>query len=278
MNRIEIRNDIEENFDTTHTWRFGLNLSAPDVWHEEVGAVVRAKKVSQGGHYSSRAQNSRYDWLTLNHFADMSGSGDVGVTLSNADCYFIRLGNSTVSTLDTNTPQISVLAGGRVVAGNNGLPHQGGDTHFLQRFALQTHGAYNQVAAMKFALEHQNPLVTGVVTGGTAYPETFYSLLTVSNPNVLLWAIKPSEEGIRRAIIARVWNLSAGAATFSLTLAGRPILYALRTTHIETPIEGAAVKHGVLTANLNSQQLGTFSLGVFELEEKVYLPAVLGNS
>jgi len=120
--------------------------------------------------------------------------------------------------------------------------------------------------------------VTGVVTGGTAYPETFYSLLTISNPNVLLWALKPSEEGIRRAIIARVWNLSAGAATFSLTLAGRPILYALRTTHIETPIEGAAVSHGVLTANLNSQQLGTFSLGVFELEEKVYLPTVLGNS
>ena len=29
-------------------------------------------ELAQGGHYSSR--NARYDWLTLNHFADISGA------------------------------------------------------------------------------------------------------------------------------------------------------------------------------------------------------------
>ena len=161
--RIDIRNDIDENFDAVHAWRFGFELTHPDVWHEEVGAVIRAKLLADGGHYAHRC--ARYDWLTLNHFADISGDGDVGATLSNADCYYMRLGSSDPESFDTNTPQISALAGGQVDGPSLGIPNQGGDTHFMQRFAVQTHGVYDQVSAMRFALEHQNPLVTGVVTG-----------------------------------------------------------------------------------------------------------------
>ena len=68
-------------------WRFGFNITSPDVWHEEVGAIIRARLTTAGGHYSPR--NARYDWLTLNRFADMSGGG-VGVTLANADCYYMQ--------------------------------------------------------------------------------------------------------------------------------------------------------------------------------------------
>jgi alpha-mannosidase len=275
--RIEIRNDINQNFDTTYTWRFGFNLTSPDVWHEEVGAVIRAKLLSQGGHYSGRANNSRYDWLTLNHFADMSGGG-VGVTLSNADCYFMKLGSSTSGSLDTSTSQFSVLAGGRVANGGNGLPGQGGDTHFLQRFALQTHDAYSPVTAMKFALEHQNPLVTGAVTGGSVYPETSYSLVTISNPNVLLWALKPAEEGVAAGIIARVWNLSTSSTSFSLELSSGPIVTAWHTTHLETPLESATVDGGALSADIAANQLKTFRLGTFSFDHTVYLPVILRQS
>src|SRR5581483_7682392 len=52
--RIEIRNDITQNFSDVYTWGFGFNLDSPDVWHEEVGAVIRAKLLTQGGHYSPR--------------------------------------------------------------------------------------------------------------------------------------------------------------------------------------------------------------------------------
>jgi alpha-mannosidase len=214
---IDIRNDINQNFDSVFTWGFGFNLTPPDVWHEEVGAVIRAKLQSQGGNYSDRIDNSRYDWLTLNHFADMS-NGSLGLTLSNADCYFMKLGDSTVSSLDTSTPRISVLAGGRVVNGNNGLPGQGGDVHFMQRFALKTHDAFDPVNAMKFALEHQNPLVTGVVTGGSIYPEDSYSLLSISNSKVLLWALKPAEDGIDQGIVVRMWNLSSVKESFLLNM------------------------------------------------------------
>ncbi|HWQ32503.1 MAG TPA: glycoside hydrolase [Blastocatellia bacterium] len=256
--RIEIRNEITQNFGDVQTWGFGFNLDSPDLWHEEVGAVIRARLTTQGGHYSPR--NARYDWLTLNHFADLSGSG-AGVTLSNADCYFMQLGNSTPSVLDTNTPLLSVLAGGQVDGTNLGIPGQGGDSNFTQRFALQTRGAYDPAAAMRFALEHQNPLVTALVTGNSssAYPESSSQFVTISNPNVLLWSLKPAEEGIAQGIIARTWNLSDSAASYQLQLASQ-ITAAVRTTHIETNLEAAAVNNGALAATAAPQQLQTFRL------------------
>ncbi|MEK7403567.1 MAG: glycosyl hydrolase-related protein [Acidobacteriota bacterium] len=233
--RIDIRNDINQNFSETHAWSYAFNLDQPDVRHEEVGAVIRAKLASQGGHYSDR--NARYDWLTLNHFADMTGQG-AGVTLSNADTAFMRLGRSTVKELDTATPQISPLAGGQVDGPKLGIPRQGGDTHFLQRFALRTHGGYDAASAMRFALEHQNPLVAAPVAGGSAYPEDAFSAITVSNPNVLLWAWKPAEEGIGRGIIARVWNVSDRPARFTLKT-WRRVARIWQTTHIETNLKPA---------------------------------------
>jgi alpha-mannosidase len=264
------------------TWQFGFNLASPDVWHEEVGAIIRAKLTTSGGHYSSRTINSRYDWLTLNHFAAMTGSGSVGVTLSNADCYFMKLGNSTTGTLDTLTSKIEVLAGGKVVTGNNGLPSQGGDTSFLQRFALQAHGAYDQAAAMRFAMEHQNPFVTGAINGGSAYPEDRFSALTISNDNVLLSALKPADDDINQGIVARVWNLSNAPASFTLTLPSDPLVSAQRLTHIETPVAAHPVTGGALTDSLSAQQLKTYAMLpaslLTNLDQHVYMPVMLRNA
>ncbi|MBU0717453.1 MAG: hypothetical protein KJ749_04320, partial [Planctomycetes bacterium] len=193
--RIEISNEIAENFDSVQQWRFGFELEAPDVWHEEVGAIIRAKLAGSGGRYAE--SGARYDWLTLNHFADMTGVGNMGVTLSNADCYFMRLSNSSAGLLDTTTPQISILAGGRVVSSGHGIPAQGGDDHFTQRFAIRTHDQYDQPAAMRLSLEHQNPFVAGSIRGTNPQLDgATYSAMTVSDPDVLFGALKPAEEGI----------------------------------------------------------------------------------
>lgn len=256
--RIEIRNDINQNFSDVRTWGFGFNLDSPDVSHEEVGAIARARLLAQGGNYSPR--NARYDWLTMNHFADMS-SGGAGVTLSNADCYFMKLGNSTSTFLDTGTPLINALAGGQVDSVNLGIQNQGGDTHFLQRFALQTHDAYNSARAMRFALEHQNPLIAGVVTGGNAYPENSYSLFTIADPDTLLWSIKPAEEGIGQGIITRVWNMSTAPINAALVFS-RPVASAKRTTHIETDLSDAYMLGGVPYALLAGQQMQTFRINL----------------
>lgn len=256
--RIEIRNDVMENFGETLTWGYSFNMNAPDVWHEEVGAVIRAKLLPEGGHYSPK--NARYDWLTINHFADISGSDGVGVTLSNADASYMQLGHSTHTVLDTHIPQLNILAGGQVDGGHFGIPDQGGDTQFLQRFALQTHGVFNQTAAMQFALEHQNPFITNTVTGThPSYSEASESFLTLSDPDILLWALKPAEDGINQGIITRVWNQANTARNYTLSLAPG-IASGKRTTHIETDIDDATIEHGKLSATLNANQMQTHRL------------------
>lgn len=255
--RIDIRNEVTQNFADTFTWGFGFNLDNPDVWHEEVGAVVRAKLQPQGGHYSTR--NARYDWLTLNHFASM-GDGQVGVVLSNADCYFMQLGASQPQQLDVTTPQLSVLVGGQVDGPSLGLANQGGDSHFLQRFALQTQNMFNPVEAMRFALEHQNPLVTGAVTGGTALPATHYSLLQLSDPNALLWALKPADDS--SGLIVRLWNLGASPSSGDVTFTNRQVTSAQHVTHIETPLGPAPIRNGSLETALTAQQLKTYQVNL----------------
>lgn len=262
--RVDITNEIKQNFTNLRTWSNSFEISSPDVWHEEVGAVIRGKLIANGGHYSPR--NARYDWLTMNHFADVTdGANSFGITLSNADAYFMKLGTSGVSTLDTATPQINVLAGGQIDGAALGIPNQGGDSYFMQRFSLQPHGAFSQTAAMKFSLEHQNPFVTGMIDGlGTfnrSYPATSLSFLQISNPDVLLWALKPAEDGISRGIVARVWNQGNSPGNYTLGLS-RTITSAEKLTHIETFIEAAAVSSGQLNANINQQQIQTHLLKV----------------
>jgi alpha-mannosidase len=275
LNRIDIRNQITQNFNTVLKWRFGFNLTSPDMWHEEVGAIIRAKLTTSGGHYSPR--NARYDWLTLNRFADMSGGG-AGITLANADCYYMQLGSSTTSSLDTTTSQISVLAGGQVDGTNYGITSQGGDTSFLQRFALRTHDAYDPAAAMRVALEMQNPLITGMITGGSTYPADQFSLLTISNANVLISAVKPADDGIANGIVVRVWNLSNSAASCALSLPGDEIASAQHLTHIETPVEALPVTSGVVNDTLAAQQLKTYVLlpqsSLAQFSNHTYVPLV----
>lgn len=265
VNRIDISNEILQNFSNVRSWNHSFNVDSPDMWHEEVGAVIRAKLLANGGHYAPR--NARYDWLTMNHFADISdgAAGNFGVTLSNWDNLFMRYGASERDSLDTTRPQLTVLAGGQTSGPTLGIPNQGGDSYFLQRFAVGTHGTYNQATAMKFSLEHQNPLVTGSVPGNgnasRAYPESSYSFLNISNPNVLLWALKPAEDGIANGIVARVWNQGNNPANYQLSL-DRTLTSADRVTHIETPISTANIAGGVLNASINQQQIQTHILRV----------------
>lgn len=255
--RIDITNDINQNFTDVRTWGFGFALDSPDIWHEEVGAVIRAKLASQGGHYSPR--NARYDWLTMGHFADISAGG-VGLTLSNAECGFMKLGNSTPRTLDSVTPLIEVLIGGQVDGPTLGMINQGGDTHFKQCFSLMSHGAYSTVEAMKGALAHQNPLIAGPISGGSVYPEKKFSLLTVSNPNVMLWAVKPHEDGSARKLTLRLWNLAGQGVNPAVQFPSGTVEDAQLMTHLEVPTGQAGFSGGTLNTSLNAQQLKTYAV------------------
>jgi alpha-mannosidase len=258
--RVAIQNEITENFSDVRHWAFSFNLSSPNVHTEEVGAVIRAKTKSNGGDYADT--HARYDYLTLNHFADMTdGANSRGVTLANVDCAFARLGLSTATNLDTTTPQINVLAGGQVDGSWLGIRGQNGATHFLQRFALRPHGAYDQTAAMRFALESYNPLVTAPIIGVTnsPYPATSHSLLAVSHPNVLLWALKPHHDSIEQGLVARLWNQAAEPSRVRLTITAS-LASAQRVTHVETPLQSQPVTNGVLEITVPARRIESYCL------------------
>jgi alpha-mannosidase len=261
--QIDLENRISAGFDDLKTYSFPFAIDRPLVRHEEVGAVIFARHARSGG-LSTRVQNSLYEWLTLDHFADMSGSGGGdGITLSNSDAYFMRLGKSDPHRLDMVTPRIDVLAGGRI--NGLGLPGQGGDRQFLHRFSLMPHAAaYNQNVAMRFALEAQNPLVTGPATGparGALLASNAWSLLGPRAWNALVWAVKPAEEGIGAGIIVRLWNQSHLPVTAGLNLQQRYTAATIqRTTNIETDVAADDPVAMPDPTALRGNQIGTFRI------------------
>ncbi|MFC1539243.1 glycoside hydrolase [Candidatus Latescibacterota bacterium] len=265
IDRISCENEITENFssegDFPPYWAFSFNISSPDIWHEEVGAVIRAKLLSDGGHYSPI--HARYDWLTLNHFADISDNGEYGVIISNADCCFMKTGKSGIAFLDTETPQINVLVGGQIDGPKLGIPSQGGDSLFLQRFALKTHTKFSKAEAMRFSMEHQNRLVFGAVTGDKGYPPNQISLLKLSDPDLLLWAFKPHQDiNEQNVVVTRFWNMNDYQSNCVISVPNYEIQSANELTHIETPVGDISVEYGAFIASLAPQQLKSFSMKV----------------
>jgi hypothetical protein len=221
--------------------------------------IARVARLADGGDYAN--EDTRTDFLTLNHFVDLSQAGR-GVTLSAWDSPFFQAGNSTTTFLDRSTPAVRCVVG---MPGNGAqtITGQGGDRFFLDRFALRTHGAYDPAAAMRFALEHQNPLVATRVTGDAAapLPADDWSLVTIDSPDVLLWALKPAEEGTAEGgVIARVWNLAETPRTVALALPDYSLGSPRHVTHIETDLRAAALVVGALVDTLQRQQLHTYRL------------------
>lgn len=267
--RIDIENTIQANFGDLKTWAFSFDLSNPTTHHEELGAVLTVKKEMRGGHYAN--EKGRYDWQTFNHFADLSET-NYGVTISNLDCSFFTLGNSTPDSLWENSSQLKALAGGQTDPYNGlsqkvkdtvmmGIYRQNGDKEFHYQFALASHArAYDPVHEMKLALEHQNPLVTEFIQGNSKeVSEKKYSFIHTDDPSVLLWSIKPAEEGITNGWMTRWWNFSSQPTTTSLSWA-LPIHKAWQTSHLETNEQLMKPQQGALTIGFQPFQMNTYRL------------------
>lgn len=258
--RIDVENRITENFDEKIELTYDFAVASPVVRHEEVGMVAVARRKADGGDYAD--ENARLDYLTLGHFVDVSDVG-TGIALSSWDSAYFRLGNSTTETLDASSSTIHAVVGMQVDGPSLGIDAQGGDTFFRNRFAILPHGFYANGPVMRFALAHQNPLVGVPVTGGSGVlPDDTMSLLRVPGQDAVVWALKPAEEGIDDGVIARVWNLSDAPSSVSLELVGLDAVSAMRSTHIETDLEPAALAGGVLSDSFARQEMRTYRIDV----------------
>ncbi|MCB9274522.1 MAG: T9SS type A sorting domain-containing protein [Lewinellaceae bacterium] len=264
IDRIDIDNRIDDEFgNNIRTYSFSFDLDNPTLRHEELGAILKAKYAGNGGHYAAPGLPIRHDWQSLNHFADI-GTDSRGIVLSNQGAGFMKLGNSSLNFLDENASQANVLIGGRMGGSGPGFENQDGLTSFRNSFALRTRqGAFDAASDMRFALEHQNRLVARMLDNQEGpLPNTFFSLLNMSAPDVLLWALKPAEEGITDGgLIVRMWNLSAQSQTNTASFSGE-VSGAWKTTHLETDIGPAAINQGGLQATIGQQAMATFRLFV----------------
>jgi alpha-mannosidase len=259
LDRIDVEGRISQNFGGTEAWESRFDL-AGGVWrHEEVGMIARVARQSNGGDYAD--QNARTDWLTLNHFADFS-QDTRGVTVSSWDSPFFSLGSSTPTTLDATSNRFRAVVGMQVDGSELGIDGQGGTSSFLNRYAFRTHGAFNAAAAMRFSLEHQNPLVAGRCTGNqwAPLPAGQFSLVSVDQQDVLLWAFKPAMDGTAMDVIARVWNLADFAQPMTMRLPGRSISTARRVTHIETDLGPVPFTPTGVFDDLTRQQMKSWRL------------------
>jgi hypothetical protein len=156
-----------------------------------------------------------------------------------------------------------VLSGGQIDADISlGIPNQDGDSYFENFYALKTHNnSFNEAQAMKFSLEHQNPMVSGKVTGNSFYPSDMFSLVSVSDTNVVLLAVKPSEEGVSNGLILRLWNLDNEDKACNLSF-GLPLISANKVTHIETNVSSLNPVNGSINETIGHNRIESFRVFV----------------
>lgn len=263
LDRVEIHNVIDEGFSDTVGYGFDFALRSQVTHHEEVGAVLRVGRQREGGDYADTG--TRTDFLTLNHFVDLSEAG-FGITLSSRDSQFFRAGRSDVSTLDTATPSVFAVVGMQVDGRHLGIPDQGYDTRFVADFALRAHPAYDAAEAMRFGLDDHTPLVATQVSGDAAapLPADRWGLLHEESPDAVLFALKPAETGIADGVMARVWHLGEAEARVTLRPDAHAFGGARRVSHVEVDGEALPLTGGALVDTLPRQALRSYRLSFAE--------------
>ena len=83
-----------------------------------------------------------------------------------------------------------------------------------------------------------------------------YSLLHISNPDVLLWSLKAAEDGLEKGLISRVWNLLSAPQQYTLSLTPG-LTSATLTTHLETDMAALPVAATGVNARLEGSQIQT---------------------
>ncbi len=85
-------------------------------------------------------------------------------------------------------------------------------------------------------------------------------MLEIVEDPVLLWALKPADDGLESGLIARVWHLAEGPRGFSLKWNDGGLKAAQRLTHIETPIGDMHLQGGSLVDEILPQQMKTYGI------------------
>ena len=260
VDRIEIEDEILANVTSTSHYGFAVNLVAPQIHFEEVGAVARPGLAGQGGDF---LPGTRADYMTLNHFLDLADElGDYHVTLSSRDAFAVRIGGSTPTSFDLPTSNVSILALGNVAFGD--IANQGGATSFRHDFAVEgAPGSFSAAAAKRMGLAHQDPLRAIALPrqqAGKGRAATA-SYVGVDAPDVVVTAVKPAEDG-GRGVLVRLWELDGRDAEVALDVGALRATAAHESSLIETDVGAVPLDGGILHAHIAANQIEAFRVDV----------------
>ncbi len=162
------------------------------------------------------------NWLTVGRWADVSNA-DYGVTWVTLDAPLVEVGELSATLLNSQTNpdtwRKTIEPTQRLYSwamnnhwGTNYRAYQEGPTPF--RFVLRPHRQASPADAARFAVGQSQPLI--VVPAAGPRPRTT-PLLSLSSPDVLVVALKPSDD--RKAWIVHLYGASGRDTDLALTWA-----------------------------------------------------------
>jgi alpha-mannosidase len=190
---------------------FSFNVPNPVVHINSPGAIGQPEK--------DQLLGACKNWFCVERWVDFSDS-NLGVTWSSADAPLMEMGGLTAnlprSQPNPNVYMKTIRPAAKIYSWamnnhwhTNYRAEQEGPTWF--RYAIQLHGAYDPVAAMRFGVNSTEPLIVKPATG--AAPAA--SRLTIEPSSVIATAFKPSNDG--NALILRLYNPTTEPVTAHLT-------------------------------------------------------------
>jgi len=250
IDRIDIDNAITENETGFQTYSYHADLAGAQIRFEEIGSIARPGLVTEGGDFLPGTRANR---MTLNHFVDFEKNG-YHIILSNRDAYAMNVNGSTNDTFDLTGDEVHVVVMEKAYGAETS--NQGGDTLFINRFALRGVDAQLDAAeAMSTSLAHQNPLHVVALPRDQSGPLTAPtgSLLSVSSDQVVVTAFKPAEDP-GHGFVVRVWELGGQPKAFNIDASAMDINSAWHTNLVETDIAGTTVTNGFISAEADANE------------------------
>jgi hypothetical protein len=178
------------------------------------------------------------NWFTVGSWADVSAA-DQGITWVTLDAPLVQVGGLTANLLNSQSdPEVwrkTVGPTGKLYSwamnnhwGTNYRAYQEGPVRF--RFRLRPHRQFDAAEAARFAGSQTQPLVAMAARGpqpsGTP-------LLQLNQPDVLVTALKPSDDG--QALIIRLFGTGPVERETSLQWPGHPPSTLFRSGTAEKP-------------------------------------------
>jgi alpha-mannosidase len=259
LDRVDICNEVEKPPTSERQeldFYFPFEIPGRIYHYETPGAIIEAGKDYLPGAGLNHA--------VTRHFVDVS-NGEYGVTLSQADSFVIEFGHRTTTEdtqeIDPTNSTILIHALGNIFDSNEAIRDQGGDGHFTFRFSLQGHsGSFDPVAAVHFAWEDNNELMTAAVKGSAAgvLPADSCSFINVTPANAILTTLKPAEEN---GLITRVWECAGSCEPVKVQIAGEfTPKAAVITDHLEHDQALLPIKEGYIQVPVKPRGVTTLRL------------------